>query len=214
MNFMPYIEGLLIGSGLIIAIGAQNAYVIRQGVKGEHVFPVATVCALVDVALIALGAGGVGSLIAEHPRLTSFAAWGGAAFLGVFGALALRSAIKATGADWADADQAAKSAGAGTMGRAVAAALAFSLLNPWVYLDTVVMLGGIAAQYAVDLRIQFAAGAMTASLVWFYGIGYGATRLAPFFRTRTGARALDLTVCVVVWIVAARLVLRELAWNF
>ncbi len=211
MTLIPYVEGLLIGGGLIIAIGAQNAYVIRQGVKGEHVFAVASTCAVIDILLIALGAGGVGTLIAESPVLRVIAAWGGAAFLAVYGALALRSAIRASAADWAEADAAARSAGTTGRGRAIGAALAFSLLNPHVYLDTVVMLGGIAAQYAVDLRVVFAAGAMTASVVWFYGIGYGATRLAPFFRTVTGARTLDLTVCAVMWIVAVRLVVRELA---
>lgn len=213
MTLIPFIEGFMIGGGLIIAIGAQNAFVIRQGIKGEHVFAVASVCAIVDITLIAVGAGGVGTLIAQSPVLRGIAAWGGAAFLFVYGALALRNMVRIKPGAWEQADQSAKAATRGTSrGKAMVAAFAFSVLNPHVYLDTVVMLGGIAAQYAFDPRIVFALGAMTASVVWFFGLGYGATRLAPFFRTTLGARVLEGTICTVMWIVAARLAFRELGW--
>lgn len=211
MTFVPFIEGFMIGGGLIIAIGAQNAFVIRQGIKGEHVFAVAAVCALVDITLIAVGAGGVGTLIASSPLLRGIAAWGGAAFLFVYGALAFRNIFRVSSDVWSDAELSASGkVGDGGRRRAMAAAFAFSVLNPHVYLDTVVMLGGIAAQYAADPRIVFALGAMTASVVWFFGLGYGATRLAPFFRTTLGARLLEGIICAVMWIIAARLVMREL----
>ena len=211
MTFLPAIEGFLVGAGLIIAIGAQNAFVIRQGVKGAHVFPVAAVCSAVDIALIALGAGGVGTLIAQSLILQALAAWGGAVFLGVYGALALQKAINARPGAWEDADRSAtgKVRDGGAV-RAMAAALAFSLLNPHVYLDTVVMLGGIAAQYETDQRVLFAGGAMVASVVWFFGIAYGAVRVAPFFRTVRGTRLLEGAVCAAMWTVAVNLVIREL----
>jgi len=213
MTLIPYIEGFMIGGGLIIAIGAQNAFVIRQGIKGEHVFAVAAVCSAVDITLIAIGAGGVGTLIAQSPVLRGIAAWGGAAFLFIYGALALRNMFRIRPGAWDEADRSAE-ARAGGRGphRAMAAAFAFSVLNPHVYLDTVVMLGGVAAQYTFDPRVFFALGAMTASVTWFFGLGYGATRLAPFFRTSRGARLLEGTICAVMWTVAARLAFRELGW--
>lgn len=205
----------MIGGGLIIAIGAQNAFVIRQGIKGEHVFAVASVCSLVDILLIAVGAGGVGTLIAQSPTLRGIAAWGGAAFLLVYGALAFRNMLNVKPGAWDEAERSAEThaaAGKRAAGRnrTMLAAFGFSVLNPHVYLDTVVMLGGIAAQYDPDPRLIFALGAMSASLVWFFGIGYGATRLAPFFRTPLGTRVLEGTVCAVMWTVAFRLVVREL----
>lgn len=212
MTPFAFIEGLMIGGGLIIAIGAQNAYVIRQGIKGEHVFAIAAVCSAVDIALIALGAGGVGTLIAQSPTLQAIAAWGGAAFLFVYGGLALRKAFDIRPGMWDLADKSAEAlASSGrSLKKVITTAHAFSLLNPHVYLDTVVMLGGVAAQHEPDARIVFALGAMAASVVWFFALGYGATRLAPFFRTVVGARLLELTICAVMWIVAAKLVIREL----
>ncbi|MEQ8664592.1 MAG: LysE/ArgO family amino acid transporter [Rhodospirillales bacterium] len=211
MTFLPAIEGFMLGAGLIIAIGAQNAFVIRQGVKGVHVFPVVAVCSLVDIALIGLGAGGVGTLIAQSAILQAVAAWGGAVFLGVYGALALHKAVNVKPGAWDEAERSASGRiGEGGAARAMLAALAFSLLNPHVYLDTVVMLGGLAAQYEPDARLLFALGAMAASVVWFTGIGYGAVRLAPFFRTTLGTRLLEGAVCLAMWTVAANLVIREL----
>lgn len=205
------LEGLALGASLIIAIGAQNAYVIRQGVKGEHVFAVAMVCAFVDVALISVGAAGVGTLIAQSPLLRTLAAWGGAAFLVTFGLMAARAAIKASAESWEQADKGAtqgKPTGK-SLGAAMAAAAAFSLFNPHVYLDTVVVLGGIAAQYEANERLYFAGGAMSASLIWFFGIGYGATLVAPFFRTRAGARALESTVAIIMFVIAGSLIWGE-----
>lgn len=212
MTAVPYIEGMMIGGGLIIAIGAQNAFVIRQGIKGEHVLIVAAVCSLVDMTLIAVGAGGVGTLIAQNAILRVIAAWGGAAFLFVYGALALQAAVRVRPDAWDEAEQSAAARArrsAGGRGKAALSAFGFSVLNPHVYLDTVVMLGGVAAQYPADPRLVFALGAMTASVVWFFGIAYGATRLAPFLRSTTGTRLLEITVCAVMWTVALRLVLRE-----
>lgn len=208
----PYVEGLLLGASLIIAIGAQNAYVIRQGVKGKHVFAVASVCALVDIVLIAVGAAGVGTLIAQSQLLRMIAAWGGAAFLFCFGLLAVRAAYHASSRAWDDAENEARKSGAAGAGlkATLIAAIAFSLLNPHVYLDTVVVLGGLAAQYDGLDRVMFALGAMTASPLWFFGIGYGAIKVAPFFRTTIGARLLEGTVAVIMFVLAFSLVRNEL----
>jgi len=205
------LEGLALGASLIIAIGAQNAYVIRQGVKGEHVFPVAMICALVDIVLIGVGAAGVGTLIAQSPMLRTGAAWGGAAFLIAFGLMSVRAAIKASPQAWEEADAGARSSARSgkTLGASMAAAAAFSLFNPHVYLDTVVVLGGIAAQYDVEARVYFAGGAMVASIIWFFGIGYGATLVAPFFRTKTGARVLESVVAAIMFVIAVSLILGE-----
>jgi L-lysine exporter family protein LysE/ArgO len=195
------VQGLGLGAGLIIAIGAQNAYVLRQGLRREFAVAVATVCFLCDMALIALGAGGFGSLVAAFPALTEVAAWGGAAFLAWYGFRALRSALRpgTLEADGAPGRLPSR-------GRAVATALALSLLNPHVYLDTVVLIGGIAGQYALADRPWFAAGAMSASFFWFYGLVIGARWLAPLFRKPAAWRILDLIIAAVMWSIAVSLV--------
>lgn len=204
-TLVAFAQGVGLGGGLIIAIGAQNAYVLRQGLRREFALSVASICFLCDVALIALGVGGFGSLVAAFPALTRIAAWGGAAFLAWYGFRALRSAL-APGA--LEADGAAR---APSRSRAVFTALALSLLNPHVYLDTVVLIGGIAGQYAAATRPWFAAGAMSASLLWFYGLALGARRLAPLFKKPAAWRILDLVICAVMWSIAASLLRTALA---
>jgi len=201
-----FLTGLATGLGLIVAIGAQNAFVIRQGLLRRQVFVVATICFLCDLVLIALGVAGVGTLIAESAWLTAAAAWGGAAFLVWFGARAFHNAVRRDHRGLAAAEDAAEDASAGrTDGGAVAAAFALSLLNPHVYLDTVVLLGGIGAQYPDNSRLAFVAGGGLASLLWFYGIGFGATLLTPLFRQPVATRLLDLFVAAVMLAIAALL---------
>jgi L-lysine exporter family protein LysE/ArgO len=195
--------GFALGAGLIVAIGAQNAFVLRQGIRREQVLPVVAICVACDWTLITLGALGFGSVISRFPLVTSIAAWGGAAFLGVHGALALRSALKPGSLDAADSPPRAPLG----LGAAVGATLGVSLLNPHVYLDTVVL---IAAQYALAERAWFALGAGFASLVWFSALGFGARLLAPVFRKPAAWRALDLFVAVVMWWIAAALVIGQL----
>ena len=195
-----FLEGFGLGAGLIIAIGAQNAYVLRQGLKGEHVFAVAGLCFLVDVVLIALGAGGFASLIAAHAGATDIIAWAGAAFLFVYGLRAFHGAIKPGTLE----ARGARNAG-GNLRTAALTALALSLLNPHVYLDTVVLIGGLAAQYPPSPRAAFAFGAMAASLVWFFGLGYGAGKLAPVFAKPRAWRLLDIAIGCVMWAIAGRL---------
>lgn len=220
-----FAAGVGLGASLIIAIGAQNAFVLRQGIRRDHVFAVVVTCVLCDWALIAAGAAGFGALIGAFPFVTRVAAWAGAAFLVAYGALALRSAFKPAvlHAEKPAATAHAGAAGAAgpavtatsaatvpTVRAAVIATLAVSLLNPHVYLDTVVLLGGLAAQYAAPMRLWFALGAMLASALWFAGLGFGARFLAPVFERPTAWRALDVAVGAVMWWIAAGLVLAQL----
>lgn len=192
-------RGLGLGAGLIIAIGAQNAFVLRQGLRREGRLLVALLCTCCDAALIALGAAGFGGLIAHLPWLTRAAAWLGALFLLFYGATAFCRALHpVTLHD--DAPVASRSSLAGTV-------LALSLLNPHVYLDTVVLIGGLSAQYPLAARGWFAGGAMAASALWFFGLAYGASLLVPLFRKPMTWRILDLMIGCVMWAIAASLLL-------
>jgi len=189
--FWVALQGFSLGGGLIVAIGAQNAFVLRQGLVKRHVLPLVLFCALSDALLIAAGSAGFGTLVSSSPVLLQGAAYGGAAFLGFYGFRAFRSAFTA---------QSLSAEGAANLPlcRALATAAAFTYLNPHVYLDTVVLLGGIAGRYAVDERVWFAGGAMTASLVWFAALGYGARLLAPLFAKPLAWRVLDTLIGVVM----------------
>ena len=197
---LPAVAGFLLGGGLIIAIGAQNAYVLRLGLARKHVFPIAAVCAISDAILIAAGAAGVGSLVAASPALTDAAAVGGALFLAGYAVLALRNAFRRHALD------------PGAVGvptttcTALMVALAFTWLNPHVYLDTLVLVGSIAGQYAPGPRTAFAVGAILASFVWFFGLGYGARLLTPIFRRPISWRVLDVLIAIVMASIAIGLV--------
>jgi len=195
----PAAEGFGLGLGLILAIGAQNAFVLRQGLRREHVLPVVTVCALSDALLIAAGVAGLGTLVAASPSLTVGAAIGGALFLLVYGGLAVRRALHPGSLDPETAVR------AGSLRAALVTALALTWLNPHVYIDTVVMLGGISGRYPIDQRLAFALGAMTASLAFFSALGFGARLLAPLFARPAAWRLLDISVAAVMWTVAASL---------
>ncbi len=201
------LQGFAIGGGLIIAIGGQNAYIIQQGVRGQHVFLVTTICFLSDALLISAGAGGVGTLIAQNPTLRQVAAWGGAIFLGVYGAKSAYAVLRPN----LDFGETSSGGGNGNLKRVIAATLALTYLNPHVYLDTVVLLGGVAAQYGPSDRLAFALGAIFASLLWFYGLAIAARKVAPFFRTEFGARVLDAVVCAIMWAIAGSLIMGELS---
>lgn len=199
------VEGFGLGGSLIIAIGAQNAFVLKQGLLHRHVFVVAGLCFLIDATLIGIGAGGFASIITAYPALPAIAAWGGAAFLFVYGCRALLAAIAPGQLNPEDAPKSNQSLAA-----AVSTTLAVSLLNPHVYLDTVVLIGSISSQFPPTDRIAFALGAMTASFVWFYGLGYGARRLTPVFAKPSAWRLLDLCIAFIMWSIAAGLVLDQL----
>ena len=196
-----FLRGFGLGLSLIVAIGAQNAFVLRQGLKREHRFFVALTCTLCDAILIGLGTAGFGSLIAHNPLWTRAAAWAGAVFLFFYGARAFRNAWKPSTLTTTDAPPASS-------GSILATLLALSLLNPHVYLDTVVLVGGLSAQYPPRPRLFFALGAMTASLLWFFALAFGASLLAPLFRRPLAWRVLDTGIGVVMWSIALGLLLR------
>ena len=190
------VAGFGLGLSLILAIGAQNAFVLRQGLRREHVLPVVLVCALSDAVLVTAGVAGFGALAEAVPGLERVMRYGGAAFLLVYGARAFLAA-------WRGGAVLEAGTGAGSLRRAVLTCLALTWLNPHVYLDTVVLLGSVSAQYAD--RLAFGAGAVAASFAFFFALGYGARLLAPLFRRPASWRFLDAGVGAVMWAIAAGL---------
>ena len=197
----PLIQGFILGASLIIAIGSQNAFVLRQGLKKEYVFTICTICFLCDGLLILLGVGGFGKLVASSNNLMLIARWGGALFLFFYGIRSFRSAFKS---EVLSVDESKKLASGFTW--AIATTLALTLLNPHVYLDTVILLGSIAGQLPEKERLTFAIGAVFASMTWFYGIGYGARILAPLFQRQISWKILDVLIGIVMWAIAGSLI--------
>lgn len=186
-------------AGLIAAIGAQNALVLRQGLMRSHVGPVVAVCTVSDWLLIALGVFGLGAVIQSSPLLLQFFRYGGAAFLALYGARAAVRAVRGSAPGLR-----AGSARAG-LGATIVSTLALTYLNPHVYLDTVVLLGSIGAQHGPEGRIAYAAGAGLASLMWFATLGFGAAAASRHLDRPQVWRAIDATVAVVMFGVAAQL---------
>jgi L-lysine exporter family protein LysE/ArgO len=196
-----FLGGFLLGGALIVAIGAQNAFVLRQGLRREHVGLVVAFCFGADVALMTAGVAGLGTALGASPLLARGLALAGAAYLAAFGLAALRRAARS---------EAALLAGAGAPGLSARGALAavagFTLLNPHVWLDTVVLLGTVGAAQPPALRPAFLLGACTASAAWFLALGYGARLLAPLFARPAAWRALDAAIGAVMLLLAAGLV--------
>ena len=214
----PVLAGLGLGFSLIVAIGAQNLFVLRQGLRREHVLAVAAICAISDAVLIVLGVSGIGFVLQAVPWLVDVVRWAGALFLVTYGVLAARRAWRpsgealrsaephtdpdlGTGADAPDPSPAAGTATA-TVARArllpvLLTCLALTWLNPHVYLDTVFLLGTVANTHGED-RWLFAAGAVTASFVWFFGLAFGARLLGRWLSTPRAWRILDAVIAVVM----------------
>lgn len=201
-------RGMALGASLIMAIGAQNAFVLRQGILRRHVGVVVTVCAVCDMLLIAAGVAGMGGLIAAYPRFITVVTWGGAAFLFLYGLRAWRAAFRGAGVLQADGSRAATQEM--SWQRAVMLVLMLSLLNPHVYLDTVILLGGIGAREASPGNVWFAGGAMIASVLWFTALGYGARLLAPLFSRARAWQILDGVVGLMMWGLCAGLVAQQM----
>lgn len=183
-------QGFLTCLGLIVAIGAQNAFVLRQGVRREHVPTVVALCAAADAVLISAGVAGLGPLVASNDVALAVVRWAGAAFLAVMAGTAAVRAVRASQALRPAED------GAGSRAAAVAACLAFTFLNPHVYLD-MVLLGSLAGRHG-DARWAFAVGAAVASLAWFTTLGFGAGRLRPVFARPGAWRVLDGGIAVMM----------------
>ena len=196
---LAFLTGFALGFSLILAIGAQNAFVLRQGIRRAHVFPVALTCALSDAILIAVGVTGFGVLVERLPWLETVATLGGAAFLVVYGILSMRSALTGSGAlKAADGDP-------GPLLPTILVCLALTWGNPHVYLDTLILIGSVASGYDGQ-RLAFGVGAATSSFVFFFGLAYGARFLAPMFANPTAWRVLDAGVAFLMWAIAISLV--------
>ncbi|MEM9031129.1 MAG: LysE/ArgO family amino acid transporter [Pseudomonadota bacterium] len=195
-----WLAGFGLAFGLILAIGAQNAFVLRQGLRREHVFWVVLACALSDAVLIVAGVAGFGWIAEAAPWLRPVMTWGGAAFLFAYGFLSFRRALGS-----AQSLEAARGGGA-RLRPTLLTCFALTWLNPHVYLDTLVLIGSVSTDYG-PMRPAFGAGAVTASFTFFFSLGYGARLLAPVFAKPRSWRILDAGIGVVMWVIALSLVL-------
>lgn len=193
------VTGLLTGLALIVAIGAQNAFVLRQGVRREHVGLVVLVCMVSDAVLILAGTVGVGAVVQAVPWLLDVLRWAGALYLLWFAVTSARSALRPQALELSRAPR--------TAGSVLGTTLALTWLNPHVYLDTVVLLGSLANQHGPDGRWVFAAGAVLGSVVWFTALGYGARSLSKVLTSPRAWRVLDLVIAAVMAVLAVKLIL-------
>ena len=197
--FIAATAGFFLGLSLIVAIGAQNAFVLRQGLRGSHVFAICLTCAASDAALIAAGVGGLGQAIAALPWLTPLMRYGGAAFLTYYGLRSLRAAWTGNAAleTRGEAEE--------SLSAALLTCLALTWLNPHVYLDSVVLLGSISTQYPGE-GLAFGTGATAASFLFFFSLGFGARYLRPLFARPAAWRVLDAAIAVIMGSIALNLV--------
>ena len=191
------LQGFLVSGGLIVAIGAQNAFVLKQSLRRWQVLPIVLTCFLCDFSLMTLGVFGLGTLIGASRVASVALALVGALFLAVYGARAFRAAWRGGATMSADDTEAA-----GSTQQAVLLTLAITLLNPHVYLDTVVIVGGIAGTLSPAAKALFLCGAVAASALWFFALGFGARLLLPLFRRPLTWRLLDAVIGVVMWAIA------------
>ena len=195
-----YMTGLGVGFSLILAIGSQNAFVLRQGLRGEHVFGVCLTCAFSDAVLILLGVIGFQQIVDQAAWLEPVFLYLGAGFLFVYGVRSLWNALRSSEA------LAPASGKTASLMATLGVCLALTWLNPHVYLDTVLLLGAVSTRFPGN-ELVFAAGAVTASFVFFFSLGYGATLLRPLFAQAKAWRALDVFVALVMWAIAGKLLL-------
>jgi L-lysine exporter family protein LysE/ArgO len=196
--WQSYSNGLLIAAGLIIALGAQNAFVLAQSLRREHHLPVALLCMVCDALLVSAGVFGLAAVLAQSPVLLGIARWGGAAFLLWYGAQALLRACRPQALNQAD------SVGPRSLRVVMLAALAVTLLNPHVYLDTVLLIGSLGAQQTVPGA--YALGAASASIIWFFCLALGAAWLAPWLARPSTWRIIDLCVALMMFSICWQLI--------
>lgn len=200
-----FFKGMVLGGSLIIAIGLQNAFILRQGLKNRFILPAVLTASLIDVVLIGAGVFGFGFLVAQYPSLIQWITWGGAAFLFVYGFKSFLSALKPENLDDENAKGLLKQ---GSAKEIILIVLGISLLNPHVYLDTVVLIGGLSASYGEIGKYWFGGGAMLASLIWFFALGYGARLLSPLFKNPKAWQILDVIIGIVMWGIAVSLLVK------
>lgn len=197
----PLLTGFGVSFGLIVAIGAQNAYVLRLGLTRVHIFPVVLFCAASDAALIALGIAGVGSVITLYPAALTAITGAGILFLLCYAFLAARRALRPSALVLKKGEEAI------TLRTALLASFAFTFLNPHVYLDTVILVGSLAAPFEGSSKFAYGIGAVSASFIWFFALGYGARLLSPLFAKPMAWRVLDALIALIMVLIATRLLI-------
>lgn len=198
MDFSTYLTGFTMGLTLIVAIGAQNAFVLRQGLRGEHVFAVVLACALSDAILITVGVTAFRQVAAIMPSVEPAMRYAGSAFLFWYGAKSLQSALSTSHV------LVAASGHVTSLSSTLATCLALTWLNPHVYLDTVVLLGSISTQFP-GAETAFWGGAVTSSVLFFFALGYGARWLRPIFANPLAWRVLEAVIALTMWLIAIKL---------
>lgn len=212
LNGGIFIQGLMVGASLIIPIGAQNAFVLERGIRRNHAMLVAALCFFSDAILITLGVGGAGKLIAESTAIQFLLSLGGALFLVTYGWGCFKRA-------WQTSVQQLAEKGILTRAQVVSTTLAVTLLNPHVYLDTVMIQGAVAGQFSRDLQLSFALGSILASLLWFFGLAMLATWLAPQLSKLRVQQCIDFGVGLLMWLIGfglleqAFLLMKNVSWN-
>ena len=197
MSFWVLLQGFGLGATMIIPIGAQNAYVLNQGIKRQHHLTTATICSILDMIFISLGIFGGGAILSQNEILLTSVTLGGIAFLSVYGLLSLKSAFKPTDASESKGEVVARGRRTVILG-----ALAVTVLNPHLYLDTVVILGSIGGQFEGNDRIAFALGTIMASFVWFYTLSLGAAKLGPTLSKPKVKKGIDIAVAAMMFTIA------------
>lgn len=194
-----FLTGFATGFTLILAIGAQNAFVLRQGLARSHVFLLCLFCAVSDAVLIIAGVLGFGAIVARYPEMPLIMAWAGALFLLIYGAMRFWSAYQG--------EYAMQVSGkTGGLLATILTAAGFTWLNPHVYLDTIGLIGAVSTDFAGSLRTAYAVGAVSASFVFFFSLGYGARLLSPYMQSPRSWQVLDVMIGVVMWALAVKLI--------
>jgi L-lysine exporter family protein LysE/ArgO len=194
-----YLKGLALGASLIIAIGAQNAFVLSQGVRKKYNIIIPLICSISDAVLISVGVFGVGQILATQALISNVASIGGALFLSWYGIKSFRSFLQPGTMDKNDE-------GPQSFKSAVLFTLAITLLNPHVYIDTILLLGGISSQFEGNGKFIFGSGAISASFIWFFSLSLGAKFLSPIFKKPIAWKILDLMIALIMWYIAFTLV--------
>ncbi len=197
------LPGFLTGLSLIVAIGAQNAFILRQGLLKKHVLVMVLICAISDATLIVLGVLGLGALISAVPWLLEAIRWVGVAFLVWYGSTSLKRFMK-------NESLKAAEAGSGNLKQTVLTTLALTFLNPHVYLDTVIFIGGIANQFG-DQKWMFVISAVTASFIWFFSLGFGASKASVLVSKPAFWKILDVFIAAVMFSLAITLAVAKLS---
>lgn len=205
MSFWILLQGFGLNAGMIIPIGAQNAYVLNQGINRHHHITTATLCSVLDILFVSAGIFGGGAILSQNELVLTSVTLGGILFLSYYGYLSLKSAF-----DYRVSSDKTKSVAKGRVA-VIVGALAVTILNPQVYLDTVVILGSIGAQFEGDERIAFAIGTALSSIVWFYGLSLGAAKFATTLSKPRVKQGIDLVVALIMFFVAASLI--KLLWS-